>query len=212
MTCVNGGCECYPYLGFKTAAKHGLTKLWHIAILQQSMNPIRLEKPAAVNDQPNDTNAEEVGAQSASGKIHQYKIEFYNKLLKEDIPDDINIIEQIIRSWKNYCRLMLPYITLFLLVAIMYLSFCSYDLHPLACTASSEEFTTIYDYENNRVELEFSHTLLNYQKAAGILVLILSVTYIIIVKSFFYFTQAVIDNIQQMFVAKFSVKNNDALI
>ena len=202
---VNGGCECYPYLGFKTAAKHGLTKLWHIAILQQSINPIRLEKSAAGDVKPNDTNTEEVDDQSACDeKQHQPEIEFYKKLLKEDIHNDI--VEKITHSWKNYCRLMLPYITLFLLVVIMYLSFYSYDLHPLACTASSEEFTTIYDYENDRVELEFSHRLLNYQKAAGILVLILSVTYIIVVKSFFYFTQAIVNNMQQMFVAKYSVK------
>lgn len=155
--------------------KHVLTVLWHMAIHQRLI--------AVLSHEPTENNEDNISTEDAK---------FYDKLLKRDIPNDA--IENL--SWcKNISRSIIPYLLLVFLAAILCLAYLSFDLHPAACIAEPNE--DLITYKVNRVELEFSHSLLLYQKVGSILVLALIVLFAICVKFFFYFTQKVVEDLKE---------------
>ena len=149
--------------------KHGLTKLWYIAIHQELIEWISSQK----------------------NKITYDDITSY-ELLEKDIPNDV--VKSL--SWVNYLRSIIPYILLFLSVAIMCLAYSSFDLHPIACIAETDR--EMITYKANKVELNFSASLLTYQKVGAIHVFGLSFLFGICVKLFFYLTQKVVDEMSIM--------------
>ena len=175
--------------------KHGLTKLWYIAIHKYLIDLIiSTQTSQASHDQvPNKTITEEdsqEGNQEVSKEVSQDDINSYDKMLKEDMPDDV--IKTL--SYKNYCRSIIPYILLFLSIAIMCLAYFSFDLHPLACLVEPDE--ELITYEESKVELKFSTSLLIYQKIGGILVFCLGIIFLIVVRLFFYCTEQVVKELQ----------------
>ena len=111
---VSSGCgfKCCSYMS--STFKHGLTKLWHMAIHQKL---IKLHPDQITTD-----------------------IDYYDEMLKEDIPD--NIVKTL--SCKNYCRSIIPYVLLVLSLTIMCTAYSSFDLHPLACIFEPDEELVTY--------------------------------------------------------------------
>ena len=216
---VNSGCgfKYCTYMG--STFKHGLTKLWYIAIHKYLIDSIILTQTSSASQAPHDqvpnkTITEEVsqggsqeisqegsqevsqeisqeGSQEVSKEISQDDINSYDKMLKEDMPDDV--IKTL--SYKNYCRSIIPYILLFLSIAIMCLVYFSFDLHPLACLVEPDE--ELITYEDSKVELKFSTSLLYYQKIGGILVFCLGIIFLIVVRLFFYCTEQVVKELRE---------------
>ena len=195
--CKCCSCKCSTF-------KHGLTKLWHLAICQHLSNPVdenSVKGRYTVNSES--ANGEQAST-SEQGNITdtelarcQYDINFYQELVNKDIPDDV--VEEL-NCCKNGFRSIIPYVLLVLLVTILCLAYLSFDLHPLACITVEELIT--YDYEKNAVELEFSDMLSTYQRTAGYLCLSLGLTFLICVKIFFYCTKLVVNDMQQQLVKK----------
>ena len=124
----------------------------------------------------------------------KFDLKEYQPLLDEDVTKGIQ--GRFKSNCKNYCRLALPGILLFLSVTIMGLSYLSYDLHPLACIRQSEEFIK-YNATSKRVELEFSDALTNFQKAVGIIVFVLSYVFLIFVFGFYFLSNCVINDLKE---------------
>ena len=211
--CNYCSCRCSTF-------KHGLTKLWHIAICQHLINPVSRENScvkdgscdANFKTRERESNIEESpnGGEILTSKPdntadaelinHHCYDAFYQKLIKEDIPNDV--IDDVEKGYKNCCRSTIPYILLTLLVTILFLAYLSFDLHPLACITKSEEQIT-YDHEKNAVELEFSDELSTYQTIAGYLCLGLGLIFLACVKIFFAYTRLVVNDLQQCYVEKY---------
>ena len=172
--------------------KHGLTKLWHIAICQHLINPVSNNCVKGPDNQGTSTREDQTSASKFAN------VEFYNNLFKKDIPDSIIDDIEEFGGCKNCCRSTIPYILLTLLVIILFLAYLSFDLHPLACITKSEEHIT-YDHDKNAVELEFSDELSTYQTIAGYLCLGLGLIFLICVKIFFLCTKLVVNDMQQHF-------------
>jgi len=153
-----------------------LTKLWHIAVHEQLINPIS-------------------SSREEHDKISKDDLDSYQQLIDNSIPHEII---EILCNWKNLIcwinniRSLLPYILLSLLITIMCMSYLSYDLHPLACIIATGELIT---YEKNRVDLEFSDTLLTFQKVNVLLVFTLGIIFLVCVYLFFHFTQLVVEDL-----------------
>ena len=148
--------------------KYGLTKLWHIAILKQLKNPTKPLKLALKDYQP---------------------------LLDEGIPKDLELPTRESKC-KNCCRLAIPGFLLCFCVLILGLSYLSYDLHPLACVSQPEEARISYNSTTKRVELEFSDELANFQKAMGVVVIILVIMYLILAYRFYLLSKEVIRDLK----------------
>ena len=188
--CKHCSCKCSMF-------KHGLTKLWHIAICQHLINPVdknSIKSSNAVNS--------EITYKKDQPKLArwQHDINFYQELVNEDIPDDI---VKKLNFCKNGIRLTIPYILLVLLVTILCLAYLSFDLHPLACITKPVEEIIRYDNETNAVELEFSDKLSTYQRTAGYLCLSLGLTFLVCVKIFFCCTESVVSDLQKLLVKKY---------
>lgn len=169
----NFGCKCCKSCR-DSSLKHGLTKLWHMAIHQKLVDLLsRSQKAGTEKYSSNDAVA-------------------YDKLLDEKIRSDI---AKKVNKWNNCCRLIIPYILLFLLVAILCMAYLSFDLHPLACILEPEE--ELITYKENSVELKFSFSLLIFQKVVAIIVFCLAIGFAICLRLFFYFTKEIIDNLKQ---------------
>ena len=197
------GCKCCSCKC--SMSKHGLTKLWHIAICQHLINPVdKNSENQPFEDQEQASISKQGNAELARW---QHDIDFYQELVNKDIPDDI--VEEL-NFCKNCFRLIIPYILLILLVTILCLSYLSFDLHPLACITKPVEEIITYDNETNAVELEFSDKLSTYQRTAGYLCLSLGLMFSICVKIFFYCTKLVVNDLQQLLVKEYyyNSKNN----
>ena len=114
LVVVSSGCgfKCCSYMS--STFKHGLTKLWHMAIYKEL---IKLHPDQITTD-----------------------VDYYDKMLKKDIPD--NIVKTL--SCKNYCRSIIPYILLVLSLIILCTAYSSFDLHPLACIFEPDEELVTY--------------------------------------------------------------------
>ena len=168
LTVVNSVCEFKCCTNVGSTFKHGLTKLWYIAIHQEVIDSVLNQ---TIND---DINS-------------------YDNMLKKNIPDDV--IKTLSYTYKNYYRSIIPYILLFLSVAIMCLAYFSFDLHPLACLVEPDE--ELITYKESKVELKISISLLIYQKIGGFLVLFLGPVFLIFAGLFFYYTKQVIKELQK---------------
>ena len=171
---VNSCCGCWS-----STFKHGLTKLWYIAIHRKLIKLIKSQTSLS-------SQSTEDGIINNDNII----INSYDKMLKEDIPD--HIVETL--SCKNYCRSIIPYILLLISIAIMCLAYSSYDMHPLACLVEPDK--ELITYEESKVELKFSTFLLFYQKLGGILVLSLGIIFFVFVRLFFYCTEQVVKELR----------------
>ena len=179
---VNSGCGFKHCTYMSSTFKHGLTKLWYIAIHQELIKWI-------CNQQ----------------KMVTYEdLTCHEKLLVKDIAKGIpkDIPKDVVKSlsWVNYLRSIIPYILLLLSVAIMCLAYSSFDLHPIACIAETDR--EMITYKANKVELKFSASLLTYQKVGAIHVFGLSILFGVCVKLFFYLTQKVVDDIVSIMIDK----------
>ena len=171
---VNSGCGFKCCSNMSSTFKHGLTKLWYMAIHQEIILKIH----------PNQEATEH-------GILSQSDIGFYDDRLNEDIPDDV--VKNL--SYKNYFRSTIPYILLVLSFTILCLAYFSFDLHPLACIAEPDE--ELITYEMSKVELKFSTSLLLYQKIGGISVFFLSIVFLTFVRLFFYYTELVVKDLKK---------------
>ena len=191
---VNSCCGFKCCIYRSSTFKHGLTKLWHIAIHKKLIDLIMSQKSPA-------SKASAAFSSSQASSLNEAKTEdgllseddikskSYAEMLKEDIPDDV--VKTL--SCKNFCRSIIPYILLFLSVAIMCLAYSSYDLHPLACLVEPDE--ELITYEENKVELKFSTSLLLYQKIGGILVFCLGIIFLAFVRLFLYCTEQIVEEL-----------------
>ena len=193
--------------GYKCSIfKHELTNLWHIAICQHLIKPVDENSIKGKDDQPANGGQSSTSEQDNTELLRcQHDIHFYQELVNKDIRDDI--VEEL-NCCKNGIRLIIPYILLVLLVTILCLAYLSFDLHPLACITKPVEEIVTYDYETNAVELEFSDKLSTYQRTAGYLCLSLGLAFLVCVKIFFYCTQLIVNDLQQLFVKKYYYSNN----
>ena len=114
-----------------SAFKHGLTKLWSIAIHQALIDIIKSQ-----TSPPSQASASlSSPLETDDCIISQDNINSYDETLEKDIPNDI--VKKL--SCKNYCRSIIPYILLLISIAIMCLAYSSFDLHPLACLVEPDE-------------------------------------------------------------------------
>ena len=171
--------------------KYGLTKLWQIAILEELNNrnnraqqsatgnlitprtdnqhgPM-LESQQLGQDEGHDNDLQRFSQSQRNNATH------YNSLFHGNVTDDML---KDLKS-KNYCRLVIPVVLPFLSVAILALSYLSYDLHPLACLRQPEEEFIKYNETTKRVELEFSDRLTTSQKTIGLIVTVLTLMYLL---------------------------------
>ena len=206
-------CKCSTF-------KHGLTKLWQIALCKQLINPIQGKRNPGEGSQLQsvEANANKYDVHSKQNSIiglgsencddktvkaHQCNATCYQKWLDGDIPDDI--VKEL-GCCKGFLRTLIPYVLLVLLVTLMCLAYLSFDLHPLACITEEELIT--YDFKKNAVELEVSHQLSDYRTSAGYLFLVLGFVFLALVKTFFYCTTLVVEEIQQKLVGWISSQSS----
>ena len=202
---ITVSCNCRSF------NKCELTKLWHIAILEQlrdrtkpnnhqSPQPARNENPLGQCEE-NDHDV----LQNPFSQGNNHTQPYHSNSLKFDLKEYQPLLDEDVTkgtqggfksSCKNYCRLALPGILLFLSVTIMGLSYLSYDLHPLACIRQSEEFIK-YNATSKRVELEFSDALMDFQKAVAIIVFILSCVFLIFTFGFYFLSNCVINDLKE---------------
>ena len=119
--------------------------------------------------------------------------DYYDELLDDDIPGEV--IDKL-SCWNNFCRSIIPYLLLILLATILCLAYLSFDLHPLACIGDLKD--ELITYHANKVKPKFSDSLLIFQKVAAILVFILVVTFVICVKLLFFFSDRVLNELQNI--------------
>jgi len=125
-----------------------------------------------------------------------------NKNVKKVNEIPINIFDDLKHSCKNICRTIIPFFILFLLVAGITFSLLSYDLHPLACVAGPPDtHIKYYPKENNtgRVEINLTDSLLNFQIAAGIIVVILCMLILILALAFYCISKHIIKDMEKQF-------------
>ena len=165
---VSSGCGfiCCSYMS--STFKHGLTKLWYMAIYKELI----------------DLDPDQI-----TTELSQDDINSYDSMLEKDIPD--NIVKTL--SCKNYCRSIISYILLVLSLIIMCTAYSSFDLHPLACIFEPDEELITYQV-NGKVKLKFSASLLIYQKTGAILVFCLGIVFL---RLFFYCTELVVKELQK---------------
>ena len=131
----------------------------------------------------------------------------YDELLDKDIPDRA---AKELSHKKLYCfRPIIPCILLFVLVMIMCLAYLTFDLHLLACITEPEEELIIY--KANRVELNFSYSLLIYQKVGAILVCILGILFVVLAGIFFYCTEAIINDLEKNHIQEVTCEDLDLI-
>ena len=162
---ITVSCNC------KNFNKYELTKLWHIAVLEELKD--RIKSPSKQLNFP----------------LKNYQV-LINKGVRQGIPESLKT-----RS-RNYCRLVIPGILLWFCVVILGLSYLSYDLHPLACVSQPKEELIKYNSTTKRVELEFPDKLASFQKDIGITVLILILFYLFFAYLFYRLTEKVISDLR----------------
>ena len=130
----------------------------------------------------------------------KFELKDYQSLLNEDVIMTSDIFKDLGCHSKcsiaNYCRQIIPGFLLFLSVITLGLSFLSYDLHPLACIVQPAEEFISYNKTSKRVEFDFSNHLRDFQKSAGIIVVLLSGAFLILAGCFYYLSNKVIDCIE----------------
>ena len=119
-----------------------------------------------------------------------------NKL--EKVP--IEAFNKVKHSVANKCRAIIPCLSLFFLVAGMFIAYFSYDVHPLACIRGQEDTSIQYfgDEENRmgRVEINLSGGLIRFQIAAGITIVCLAFVILLpLACCFHYYSYRVIQNL-----------------
>ena len=162
---ITVSCNC------KNFNKYELTKLWHIAVLEELKD--RIKSPS---------------------KQLNFPLKNYQALINKDIRQGIP--ESLKTRSRNYCRLVIPGILLWFCVVILGLSYLSYDLHPLACISQPKEELIKYNSTTKRVELEFPDKLASFQKDIGITVLILILFYLFFAYLFYRLTEKVISDLR----------------
>ena len=79
---------------------------------------------------------------------------------------------------------------------MMGLSYLSHDLHPLACIVVAAEDFIQYNATTKSVILEFSHHLKDFQTVAGLVVLGLTISFLILVGLFYRVSIIVVNDIK----------------
>ena len=223
--------------------EHGLTKLWHIAILEYRAEHSNMKTTIqnSGNDQQlqsdNDPqrhnvtqaaieNGNELADVSITTEPHLHsnnhrsllqgtpnnetvasniimkantddpELKVYQALLDQDVQSDILKGLGFCSWFANFCRQIIPGILLCLSVAMMGLSFLSYDLHPLACIVVPAEDFIQYNATTKSVILEFSHHLKDFQITAGWIVLGLTISFLILVGLFYRVSIKVVNDIK----------------
>ena len=126
----------------------------------------------------------------------KFELKDYQSLLSENVTSDIFKGLTCRSRCTNYCRQAIPGTLLFLSVITLGLSFLSYDLHPLACIVQPAEDYISYNATTKRVELEFSDHLSYFQKSAGIVIVVLVITFLILAYCFYRLSEKVIEDIK----------------
>ena len=116
-------------------------------------------------------------------------------------PPSDDTINEFKCFWGNCCRnFVLFFILLPLQVAIMTLSYLSYDLHPLACIRGQDDTSIQYFREGKnmgRVEIDLSHELLRFQLIAGILVIGFVLFILLIASCFYYCSYKIVEKMKE---------------
>ena len=147
--------------------EYELTKLWHIAILEQLKDWTKSLK---------------------------LPLKDYQPLIDEGIPEDLKLPRK--SSCKSCSRRVIPEILLCFCVVILGLFYLSYDLHPLACISRPEEAHIMYNSTTKRVELEISDRLAISQKVIGFFVLFIVILHIFLACWFYYLSKRVISDLK----------------
>ena len=122
-----------------------------------------------------------------------------------DESEQDKILKKVKDSCVNHCRRIIPFFTLFFLVAGLFIAYLSYDLHPLACIRGQKDTSIEYYTEENsevnrtegRVEINLSRRLRNFQIAAGITITCLAIMICILASFFYRFTRCIIEDMKQ---------------
>ena len=170
----------------KNFNKYVLTKLWHIAVLEELKDRAKEELK--------DRAKEELKDRAKDQSRLLFPLKNYQTLINENISQDS--LKSLKTSCTNYCRLVIPGILLWFCVVILGLSYLSYDLHPLACISQPKEELIKYNSTTKRVELEFSDKLPRFQRGVGITVLVLIPLYLFFALLFYLFSKKVISDLK----------------
>ena len=116
----------------------------------------------------------------------------------EKVP--IKVFHKVKCSCANIWRTVFSCLSLFSLIAGMFIAYLSYDLHPLACIRGQEDTSIQYvgDEENRmgRVEINLSGGLITFQIAAGITIVFLAFVILLpLACCFHYCSYRVIQNL-----------------
>ena len=122
----------------------------------------------------------------------KFELKDYQSLLNEDMTSDIFKDLGCRSKCSNYCRQIIPGSLLFLSVITLGLAYLSYDLHPLACIVQPAEDFISYNATTKRVELNFSNHLRDFQKSAGVIVIVLTLIFFILAWRFYHLSEKVI--------------------
>ena len=134
-----------------------------------------------------------------STQSSKFELKDYKSLLSEEVTSDIFKDLKHHRSKctiANYCRQILPGSLLFLSVITLGLSYLSYDLHPLTCIVQPAEEFISYNATSNRVEIDFSNHLRDFQRSTGAIVIVLSLAFLFLAWCFYYLSNKVIEYIK----------------
>lgn len=164
-------------LAILCGAKHGYPSLWRIAIIKNLQEEIESQRSSTRYD-------EQKAKQIACCYRELLTKEYYKKYKKEL---NTNLI-----SISNYFRMTTLFLSTVGLPSGILMSFLSYDLHPLSCIFGPSEDYISYNVTTEAVYMNFSESILTYQRVTAGIIVVLGVCYIINASCFYCFNMCII--------------------
>ena len=165
-------------LAILCGAKHGKPFLWQIAVMRNLQEEVQ--------DQVSSTkyNIEEANIRALYYKT-LLEIDYYKK--RDHKLRHNNSIDAY-----NFFRVMTLFISAICLPLVMWLSFLSYDLHPLSCISEPLEESIRYNKTSEEVHIDFSEGILNYQKVTTGIIIVLGTLLMVNMLCFFCFSYCIV--------------------
>ena len=129
----------------------------------------------------------------------------------EKVP--IEVFNEVKCSCANIFRTISSLFFLLFLVAVMFIAYLSYDIHPIACIRGQADTSILYDGDEEnrmgRVEINLSPHLKKFQLAAGIIIIILVFLILLPLACCFYcFSYRVIQAMKEKIKDEEFISNN----
>ena len=166
-------------------AVHGHTYLWYIAVVQCVRN----------------------SAGTATNEDTTMDAKLYRKLLETECSIEVP-------KGYNWCRLLTLFISSCIIPTAIFLSFTTYDLHPLSCLSAEGENLIEYtrmtnDMKTGTVEIRFPDSIRTYRIVAIVVLIILGLGFFINTLVFYGCNFKIIENFKIQVKTKIEEKRKE---